>query len=196
MTQPTFTHDCTACTFLGVHDGHDLYCCGSQLGFPTLVVRYGNAGREYSSGLEFARPWNGYRGGVGEGRHMPHPASARALRLACDRGLLDVQIYPISDAPFMQLNELDQLESPDWVEVSPEFYWEQIGCVPPIYCGEATLCGEPKRCTDEGAVHLALVQFNYRYFAKYVTRDLPRCTLVVDQLRVAIYGRGSAAKAN
>ena len=56
---PTFEHDCVNCIFLDtVHghyeeeDTHDLYYCDGE---PTVVARYGNAGYEYRSGLEFAK---------------------------------------------------------------------------------------------------------------------------------------------
>ena len=58
MPAPTdtahFTHDCEACSYLGHYDSagvhFDLYACPGE---PTVVVRYGNDGPEYSSGLVF-----------------------------------------------------------------------------------------------------------------------------------------------
>lgn len=51
---PLFTHDCDECTFLGISGEKDLYHCmqGGEL-FPTLIVRHGNEGPEYMSGLIF-----------------------------------------------------------------------------------------------------------------------------------------------
>jgi hypothetical protein len=51
---PIFKHDCDGCTFLG-HNKQatkDLYYC-PQRGFPTVIARFGNEGRDYMSGIAF-----------------------------------------------------------------------------------------------------------------------------------------------
>jgi hypothetical protein len=55
---PQFEHDCESCTFLGVHEGRDLYWCsqGSSTGRWTVISRYSNSGPDYSSGAVFATP--------------------------------------------------------------------------------------------------------------------------------------------
>ncbi len=40
--KPRYTHDCSHCTFLGVHGACDLYHCAIH-GFPTVVARFGSA---------------------------------------------------------------------------------------------------------------------------------------------------------
>ena len=52
--EPKYKHDCTYCTFLGHHEGHDLYVCIGSI--PTVIARFGNSGWEYQSGLNFASP--------------------------------------------------------------------------------------------------------------------------------------------
>jgi len=57
MAAPHFAHDCGECLFLDtIIAGGDLripsgdaYVC-PQMGYPTIVVRYGNEGPEYVSG--------------------------------------------------------------------------------------------------------------------------------------------------
>lgn len=57
MIEPTFTHDCGNCTFIGVINGKDgrtldAYCC-EQGGFmPTIVLRFGDDGPDYVSGQD------------------------------------------------------------------------------------------------------------------------------------------------
>lgn len=48
-------HDCQGCTYLGSCRGHDLYFCGTQIGDPTVIARYGDDGPEYMSGLPFGQ---------------------------------------------------------------------------------------------------------------------------------------------
>ena len=55
-----YTHDCTACTFLGqtIGGGHitDLYAHQNK-DHVTLIARYGDEGHEYlSTWLQYARP--------------------------------------------------------------------------------------------------------------------------------------------
>jgi len=45
---PRYTHDCSACTFLGEHGFDDLYHC-PQHGNPTLIARRSSEGPDYSS---------------------------------------------------------------------------------------------------------------------------------------------------
>lgn len=40
------------CTFLGHFNKHDLYY-SEQIGFPTVIARYGSKGHEYVSGIAF-----------------------------------------------------------------------------------------------------------------------------------------------
>jgi|JFJP01.1.fsa_nt_gi hypothetical protein len=54
LTKPRFKHDCTECTYLGRHNGKDLYHC-TQVGNPTIIVRHSNHPAEYVSGMVFAR---------------------------------------------------------------------------------------------------------------------------------------------
>jgi hypothetical protein len=49
---PLYVHDCTHCTFLGRHEGYDLYHC-MKSGHPTVIARHGNSGEEYLSGMVF-----------------------------------------------------------------------------------------------------------------------------------------------
>lgn len=57
---PQFTHDSDCCTFLGRYHGtapgyerdYDLYWCG-QRHCQTVIARYGDEGREYTSGMSF-----------------------------------------------------------------------------------------------------------------------------------------------
>lgn len=51
---PKFTHDCTACQFLGHYEGHDLYACDKKIE-KTLIARFGDHGPEYCSGLTFGK---------------------------------------------------------------------------------------------------------------------------------------------
>lgn len=56
--KPQFEHDCERCIFLGNYSGDwyekaDLYWCNPTTG-PTVIVRYGDDGPEYSSGMIFA----------------------------------------------------------------------------------------------------------------------------------------------
>lgn len=64
-TKPIFQHDCSRCVFLGGYpcdiqgyeDYFDLYACQEGMtdkGHWTLVLRYGNEGYQYRSGLVFA----------------------------------------------------------------------------------------------------------------------------------------------
>ena len=48
-----FKHDCPHCTSLGEFNGHDLYHC-RQIGIPTVIARYGDEGKEYTSGMGLA----------------------------------------------------------------------------------------------------------------------------------------------
>jgi hypothetical protein len=48
-----YQHDCEQCVPLGEYNEFDLYFC-PQGGMPTVVARYGNAGKDYNSGLELA----------------------------------------------------------------------------------------------------------------------------------------------
>lgn len=50
MLDPKFTHDCTACTFLGHVDDHDLYVCQSAATKQfTYIARYSDDGPDYAS---------------------------------------------------------------------------------------------------------------------------------------------------
>ena len=52
MTQlpPRFTHDCTACRYLGQYEALDVYWCPQpRMSHPTIVARSGNDGPEYVS---------------------------------------------------------------------------------------------------------------------------------------------------
>lgn len=71
-SSPQYEHDCSHCTFLGRHNGHDLYHCVQGGYMPTIVARYGNDGSEYTSGFEFAQF---------------NPNLAEARRRAKERGL-------------------------------------------------------------------------------------------------------------
>lgn len=51
--KPRFIHDCDGCIFLGSLYQYDLYFCPSS--YPTIILRFGNDGPEYSSGLMFAQ---------------------------------------------------------------------------------------------------------------------------------------------
>jgi hypothetical protein len=51
VSEPRWTHDCTACRYIGRLLEYDLYVCPQQaVGWPTIVARYGNDGAEYTSG--------------------------------------------------------------------------------------------------------------------------------------------------
>lgn len=70
VSKPMFKHDCDSCIFLGNYIGgvftdstemdiYDLYYCPGDDDNPihaTVIARYGNAGWEYQSGMNFARP--------------------------------------------------------------------------------------------------------------------------------------------
>ncbi len=79
--KPQFQHDCEKCIFLGRYGEnyyntrsmqnewieYDLYHCGGETNWPTVIARYGNEGPQYSSGLsailgdeEFAKVHLGY----------------------------------------------------------------------------------------------------------------------------------------
>lgn len=51
IEKPKFIHDCKNCIFLGHHEKYDMYFCPNE---PTIILRYGNDGYEYSSGLVFS----------------------------------------------------------------------------------------------------------------------------------------------
>lgn len=46
-----YQHDCSRCSFLGQHEGHDLYFCEQGGLLPTVIARYGSDGPDYTSGL-------------------------------------------------------------------------------------------------------------------------------------------------
>lgn len=52
---PRWTHDCEACTFLGSFAKVDLYFCRQSNDMPTVIVRSGDEGEAYTSGLFSAR---------------------------------------------------------------------------------------------------------------------------------------------
>lgn len=80
--KPTWKHDCSSCTFLGVYNHHDLYFC-SQEAIPTVIARFG-ARSKYVSGAPIARV-------VSMKDHNQDP-SLKALRvaylIAVDMGLI------------------------------------------------------------------------------------------------------------
>jgi hypothetical protein len=48
-----FSHDCEACTLIGLTETHDLYVCAQGSpggGHRTIVARYGDHGPDYVSG--------------------------------------------------------------------------------------------------------------------------------------------------
>jgi hypothetical protein len=53
-TKPSFRHDCTACTYLGAHDGQDLYHCLQMGALPTVIRRFSSEGPDYVSGMALA----------------------------------------------------------------------------------------------------------------------------------------------
>jgi len=60
---PKYNHDCDRCMFLGNHefknDGlvpkgyHDIYACPQGGSIPTIIIRFGNDGPDYFSGMQF-----------------------------------------------------------------------------------------------------------------------------------------------
>lgn len=67
--EPRYQHDCNLCVFLGnwtmpadlqgsglPNDRYDLYYCPANVGSPTVIARYANAGGCYYSGLPFGDP--------------------------------------------------------------------------------------------------------------------------------------------
>jgi hypothetical protein len=48
LPHPRYTHDCSACTYLGHHDEYDLYFDHIEL---TAVARFGDEGASYYSGI-------------------------------------------------------------------------------------------------------------------------------------------------
>jgi hypothetical protein len=53
MNKPKYIHDCDKCVFLGHLLDRDIYFC-KKGNSPTIILRYGNDGPEYLSGLCFA----------------------------------------------------------------------------------------------------------------------------------------------
>ena len=53
LGNPRYTHDCSACIFLGAYNEYDLYFC-YQGGNKTVIARYGLNGTDYHSGLMLA----------------------------------------------------------------------------------------------------------------------------------------------
>jgi hypothetical protein len=51
LGKPRYQHDCDCCEYLGQSFNYDLYFCGGE---PTVILRYGDEGHEYCSGLNFA----------------------------------------------------------------------------------------------------------------------------------------------
>jgi len=52
--KPRYIHNCSACVFLGRYKEHDLYVCqgsGGHKEISTVVARFGDEGRNYTSGL-------------------------------------------------------------------------------------------------------------------------------------------------
>ena len=48
--KPRFTHDCTACRFLGQFEKWDLYYCPTYMLMEgSCIARYGSEGHEYAS---------------------------------------------------------------------------------------------------------------------------------------------------
>lgn len=73
---PRYTHDCSKCKPLGEFGEYDLYYCETDLEkHPTVIARFGNEGKDYTSGLVFADYV---------------PAIAEAKRRAIKHGLLMV----------------------------------------------------------------------------------------------------------
>ena len=52
--QSRFSHHCDNCTFLGIHGKFDLYYCETAKPLPTVILRYGDHGSDYNSGMVFA----------------------------------------------------------------------------------------------------------------------------------------------
>lgn len=63
MKQPKYNHDCDDCMFLGTHEfkndalvpkgHHDFYACQQGGVIATIIIRYGNEGPDYFSGIRF-----------------------------------------------------------------------------------------------------------------------------------------------
>lgn len=70
IREPQYEHDGDCCTYLGryrsqdkdhIHkDGYDLYYC-PQGNLPTVIMRFGNDGWEYYSGIALAEAYDDYR---------------------------------------------------------------------------------------------------------------------------------------
>lgn len=90
-TTPKYEHDCKRCTFLGREfiEGKwmDLYHCmqGINLTLPTVIVRSGNSGEDYTSGMFWGR--RAYESPE-EFANMPtYLGLGKAYELAMEKGL-------------------------------------------------------------------------------------------------------------
>lgn len=50
VTRPKYKHDCKYCTFLAQHGEFDLYHCTQGINVPTVIARFGDEDRDYTSG--------------------------------------------------------------------------------------------------------------------------------------------------
>lgn len=108
--KPIFTHDCTACIFLGqftvqkgyTYEGtYDLYWCPRDIIGHSAVARYDNGGSEYYSGMLYS-PEN--------------PIGMEIIRRCLDRGLItseNVKRYSIHDMYWFIIIGCENTERPE-----------------------------------------------------------------------------------
>ena len=89
MEHPLWQHDCSRCEFVGryLYEGEwfDLYYCAHQgIGGPTVITRFSDEGRDYSSGMTFGQL------AIAEENEGPLRPLGEALMRAYRRGLLVV----------------------------------------------------------------------------------------------------------
>jgi hypothetical protein len=83
----------------------------------------------------------------------------------------DVIVAALAEWAYPQMQAIYDAQTPEWVEVSSDFYWEAMECVPPIYVQGGFMVGEALRHeADCRAVYAAFVEIGMRHFARYTTR--------------------------
>ena len=78
---PRYEHDCSNCTYLGQYEEYDLYYC-EQMGWPTVICRYGSDGPEYNSGMEIMHGFPALAVAAYRAIHLDLPLTIEALAKA------------------------------------------------------------------------------------------------------------------
>lgn len=73
--------------------------------------------------------------------------------------------------PYPQIANNWEENQQKWQTVNQDFFWEQLGCVPPIeYSNNRFMVGECARHDQIDAVYTGIIRINDKYYAKYCHR--------------------------